>query len=423
MGEPRPIEDDISQQRQAELLKPTGNGPTVDNEQTLLEAEFGPADDRGVYGAPPAPEADGTPDDEGPRRLGQNTGGLEKMIQAMESWLGTGEPNAIQAWYEQRNGADYTGNWPWCDATITISAFDSDNYESVCFGKDWAYTVAHAQAFKNAGQWTAMTNGILKSGIRRGDIVFFDWDGSSDIGAIDHVGTVTSVSSDGQYVYTIEGNTANVCARRVRVVHDIAGFGRPKYAPAGGKVTASTPARYQVTINGLPYGYGAKGAHVTAVGEALVKAGFGKAYTEGPGPEWSDADTKNYSDYQQSLGFKGTKAGQDADGVPGAATLTRLLGRLPAPAKPAPKPAPVAYEPFPGAAFFHGGRHSPIITAMGRRLVAEGCGAYREGPGPDWTNADRDSYKRWQQKLGYSGADADGIPGKTSWDKLRVPKS
>lgn len=94
----------------------------------------------------------------------------------------------------------------------------------------------------------------------------------------------------------------------------------------------------------------------------------------------------------------------------------------PAPSKPAPKPSP-SYEPFPGASFFHGGRHSAIVTAMGRRLVAEGCSAYRNGPGPNWTNADRESYRRWQRKLGYTGADADGIPGKTSWDKLRVPKS
>ncbi|MFF9787211.1 peptidoglycan-binding protein [Streptomyces nigrescens] len=85
------------------------------------------------------------------------------------------------------------------------------------------------------------------------------------------------------------------------------------------------------------------------------------------------------------------------------------------------KPSTSVYEPFPGSAFFHGGRNSPIVTAMGRRLVAEGCGAYRTGPGPNWTNADRESYRRWQKKLGYSGADADGIPGKASWEKLRVP--
>ncbi|CAM5722561.1 MULTISPECIES: peptidoglycan-binding protein [Streptomyces] len=83
----------------------------------------------------------------------------------------------------------------------------------------------------------------------------------------------------------------------------------------------------------------------------------------------------------------------------------------------------VQYEPFPGAAFFHGGRHSAIVTAMGKRLVAEGCGRYSSGPGPDWTRADQASYAAWQRKLGYSGDAADGIPGETSWNKLKVPKS
>ncbi|GAA2261906.1 hypothetical protein GCM10010145_29610 [Streptomyces ruber] len=86
----------------------------------------------------------------------------------------------------------------------------------------------------------------------------------------------------------------------------------------------------------------------------------------------------------------------------------------------APKPA---YEPFPGSGWFREGRRSPVITAMGRRLVAEGCGRYREGPGPEWTEADRTSYAAWQRKLGYTGRDADGIPGRTSWDRLRVPAS
>nr|WP_324604765.1 peptidoglycan-binding protein [Streptomyces sp. NRRL F-5135] len=89
----------------------------------------------------------------------------------------------------------------------------------------------------------------------------------------------------------------------------------------------------------------------------------------------------------------------------------------------APGTPSAQFEPFPGAAFFHTGRSSAIVTAMGRRLVAEGCGKYKSGPGPNWTLADKASYAAWQRKLGYSGAGADGIPGKTSWDKLRVPKS
>lgn len=80
------------------------------------------------------------------------------------------------------------------------------------------------------------------------------------------------------------------------------------------------------------------------------------------------------------------------------------------------------YEPFPGAAFFRPGRRGDVVTAMGRRLVAVGCGRYRQGPGPEWTEADRRSYAAWQRKLGYGGADADGIPGRTSWDGLHVPK-
>jgi hypothetical protein len=99
----------------------------------------------------------------------------------------------------------------------------------------------------------------------------------------------------------------------------------------------------------------------------------------------------------------------------------RLGGRPDGPAKPpAPKP-PAKYEPFPGAAFFAPGRRSPIITAMGKRLVAEGCGRYEVGPSPDWSEADRKSYAAWQRKLGFTGSDADGIPGKSSWDRRRVP--
>jgi hypothetical protein len=170
-------------------------------------------------------------------------------------------------------------------------------------------------------------------------------------------------------------------------------------------------ARYQVTINGLKYGYGATGSQVTKVGQALVKQGC-SAYKTGPGPDWTDADTLSYQKWQQKLGYSGS----DADGVPGEATLKKLLGPLPGKA-----PAPV-YEPFPGASFFHTGRTSPIVTAMGRRLVAEGCSKYSSGPGPSWTNADKASYQEWQKKLGYSGSDADGLPGKTSWDALKVPK-
>ncbi|WP_329234415.1 peptidoglycan-binding protein [Streptomyces canus] len=81
-------------------------------------------------------------------------------------------------------------------------------------------------------------------------------------------------------------------------------------------------------------------------------------------------------------------------------------------------------EPYPGASFFHTGKKSPIIAAMHHRLVAEGCNRYQSNANADvWGPGDVKSYAAWQQKLGFQGADANGIPGKTSWDKLQVPNA
>jgi LysM repeat protein len=90
---------------------------------------------------------------------------------------------------------------------------------------------------------------------------------------------------------------------------------------------------------------------------------------------------------------------------------------------PAKAPTKPLYEPFPGAEFFHGGRHSPIITALGRRLVQLGFGRhYKNGPGPDWTNADRNNVRDFQLSRDDLKGDADGIPGPKTWAALKIPK-
>jgi hypothetical protein len=50
----------------------------------------------------------------------------------------------------------------------------------------------------------------------------------------------------------------------------------------------------------------------------------------------------------------------------------------------------------------------------GVRLVQEGCNPYRVVPGSQWSDVDRDAYAMWQRKLGFTGADADGWPGRPS---------
>jgi hypothetical protein len=175
--------------------------------------------------------------------------------------------------------------------------------------------------------------------------------------------------------------------------------------PGGG--SGSSTARYQVTINGLKYGYGAEGTHVTTVGKALVKKGFGRHYASGPGPKWSDADTKNYADYQRSLGHTGAAA----DGVPGESSLKKLLGTLPSTAKPKP--------PFPGREKFGPGKNNASVTLLGQQLVRKGFGKqYTSGPGPRWSDADRKNVQAFQRAQGWTGGDADGLPGPQTWSRL-----
>ncbi|MDV5063669.1 CHAP domain-containing protein [Veillonella sp. YH-vei2232] len=59
--------------------------------------------------------------------------------------------------------------------------------------------------FRNNGQWA---NGNYKD-LAPGDVIFFDWEGD---GSADHVGIV--IGTDGQRVYTVEGNSGDSCRIR-----------------------------------------------------------------------------------------------------------------------------------------------------------------------------------------------------------------
>jgi LysM repeat protein len=93
--------------------------------------------------------------------------------------------------------------------------------------------------------------------------------------------------------------------------------------------------------------------------------------------------------------------------------------KLKVPGKTATTPKYVNFSDLPSTKI---GSKSAIWTAMGKRLVAEGCGKYSQGPGPTLGQADINSYEAWQRKLGYTGDAAKWPPGKTSWDKLKVVK-
>ncbi|MFE7637547.1 peptidoglycan-binding protein [Kitasatospora sp. NPDC057518] len=74
---------------------------------------------------------------------------------------------------------------------------------------------------------------------------------------------------------------------------------------------------------------------------------------------------------------------------------------------------------FPGADKFGPGANNASVTRLGQLLVQRGgAGFYSEGPGPRWGEADRKATQAFQQAQGWRGAEADGTPGKDTWDYL-----
>ncbi|MQS13156.1 hypothetical protein F7Q99_12885 [Streptomyces kaniharaensis] len=74
---------------------------------------------------------------------------------------------------------------------------------------------------------------------------------------------------------------------------------------------------------------------------------------------------------------------------------------------------------FPGADKFGPGANNTYVTKLGQMLVQRGGARfYAEGPGPQWGEADRKATEAFQLAQGWRGAEADGIPGKDTWDFL-----
>ncbi|MEU9251389.1 peptidoglycan-binding protein [Streptomyces sp. NPDC048270] len=60
---------------------------------------------------------------------------------------------------------------------------------------------------------------------------------------------------------------------------------------------------------------------IAVLGRQLIKKGFGKHYTSGPGPRWSEADRRSVEAFQRAQGWRGAAA----NGYPGPETWRRLF--------------------------------------------------------------------------------------------------
>jgi peptidoglycan hydrolase-like protein with peptidoglycan-binding domain len=349
--------------------------------------------------------------------------GIEDMIAEAIKTIGFSDKNntvrtPIHTWYNEKFGNPDSGKyaWDWCDGAVTYWAWKSGNQAAVVFNTGYAYTVAHADAFKAKGQWHYGT-----SGIRRGDIVFFDWNGADSIAAIDHVGIVEKV--EGSVVHTIEGNINSICGRFKRGAKEIAGYGRPAYSGAstGGGTVATTVK--------LADAIAKTDAATRVIQDALNKEYSGVVVDGDYGPQTTAA----YTRWQKSLGWPG-------DGVPGRHSLWALAkkhdfktditgtpagpGGAQVPTQPEPPTTPevpvsttVTFEDLgPG-----GDKAQNLII---QKLLAEHWALdYSSGPGV-WGDLTKAAYSRWQRSLGFSGSpaqpgsDADGLPGVTSMSRF-----
>ncbi|HEX2312132.1 MAG TPA: peptidoglycan-binding protein [Thermomonospora sp.] len=154
-------------------------------------------------------------------------GTAKGMLAAARADLGlSGRPNKFTRAYAERHGDEFL-RAPWCDMAITYWARKTGNADAVLPGGDRAYTVWHADDFRKIDRWFKGTVANVNDA-KPGDIVFFDWHGTNEIGRIDHVGIVEKALGGGR-VQTIEANTGDAVKRRVRSASVIAGYGRPAY--------------------------------------------------------------------------------------------------------------------------------------------------------------------------------------------------
>lgn len=148
-------------------------------------------------------------------------------LNELQKYIGVkGRPNIFTRDYASRHGSAFL-QAPWCDMYVTYGSRKSGAKAALPKG-DRAYTVWHANDFANIKRWYSGTKDNVKKHAAPGDVMFCDWGGSDSRPKIDHVVTVKKNLGDGR-VITVEGNTSDRVAYRVRSWTVIAGFGHPAW--------------------------------------------------------------------------------------------------------------------------------------------------------------------------------------------------
>lgn len=160
--------------------------------------------------------------------------------------------------------------------SITAWARDSGNAAAVLPRGDRAYTVYSAEDGERLRRWHQGTVANIKKYAEPGAVIYFDWQFTDRISAIDHVGLIEKVLPDGR-VQTIEGNTGDAVKRRVRSADVIAGFWNPPYDKSGPAERPAAKSWMEILMGKLPLVKpGARGNAAKTVFFLLKARGYAK---------------------------------------------------------------------------------------------------------------------------------------------------
>ena len=136
-----------------------------------------------------------------------------KLVQVASQQIGNIGGRKFWSWY------GYPGRVEWCACFVSWCA-DRCGYISGGVIPKFAAVVDGVAWFEERQQWHGRGYTPLP-----GDIIFFDW---QQDGTCDHVGIVER--TDGERIYTIEGNSLNMCRRKSYPASSpvIYGYGVPK---------------------------------------------------------------------------------------------------------------------------------------------------------------------------------------------------
>ena len=148
---------------------------------------------------------------------GSGSAGVQKMLSVAQSQLGIKETGNNIVKYNDGSLGGNTPGQPWCASFVSWVFKNAGMGNLITLS---ASCEVMANGFMSRGSYTSGT-----SGLKPGDVVFYDWPGNL---AWDHVGIVESIN--GANAIVIEGNTGNnMVERKTRSLATIKGYGRPAY--------------------------------------------------------------------------------------------------------------------------------------------------------------------------------------------------